>query len=306
MINSNYLYNILTQIAKDKNYSVKGYSNNYIIEVSNNKKSLFLYGNCLPLNNNSSQKISADKSALYSILSAKNIPCVEHVIVKHPSFDMGFAFDKIDEFLNNYQSGIVVKDNKGSCGRNVFLVKNKKDLKNAITKIFSKNQDIAVSPYLDNACEYRLIMLDNNLCVAYKKEKPFVIGNGKDTVKKLIKQNYGNFNFELSKTELNKKPKINEKFIVSWKNNLAFNSTPIVVTDANLKKRLTNLAKQVTKLLNLRFCSVDIFEQEKSLKVLEVNSIVSMEIFSKSSDENYKTTVKIFDKALQKSFENLN
>lgn len=306
MKNSNYLFEILSKISEQKNYEIKGYSNNYIIEISKNKKSVFLYGNCLPLNNNSSQKISADKAALYTVLSSKNIPCVEHKIIKHPSFDMGFAFNKLEDILLKNPSGIVVKDNKGSCGRNVFLVKNKKDLKLSINKIFSKNQDIAVSPFIENATEYRLIMLDNKLCVAYKKEKPFVVGDGKSTVKKLIKNNYGNFNFELPKAELNKKPKLNEKFVVGWKNNLAFNSSPETVLDSILKAKLTNLAKKVTKALNLRFCSVDIFEQNGTLKVLEINSIVSMEYFSKNSNENYTLTKKIFDIALQKCFESLN
>ncbi len=305
MKNSNYLYEILSEISTEKNYQITGYSNNYIIEVTNKNKSIFLYGNCFPLNNNASQKISADKSAVYTVLSAKGLPCVEHKIIKHPSFDMGYAYDKLETFLQSNPAGIVVKDNKGSFGRDVFLVRDNKHLKTSINKIFSKNKDIAVSPYIENANEYRLIILDGKLCVAYKKQRPFIVGDGKSTVKKLIKDTYGNFDFELPKTDLNKKPQLNEKFTVGWKNNLCFNSTPQVVTDQKLKNKLKTLAVKVAKTLNLRFCSVDIFEVENSLKVLEVNSIVSMEIFSKASEENYNLTKNIFKSALQKSFETI-
>lgn len=306
MKNSNYLFEILSEISKEKNYKIKGYSNNYIIEVTNKNKTIFLYGNCLPLNNNASQKISADKSASFIVLSNNNIPCVEHKIIKNPSFNFGNTYNKMYDYLKENKNGIVVKDNKGSFGKNVFLVKNKNELKKSIDKIFSVNKDIAVSPYIEDASEYRLILLDNKLCVAYKKEKPFVVGDGKSCVKKLIKQKYGDFDFELGKKELNKKPKLNENFIVGWKNNLCFNSTPQIVTDTALKQKLFNLAKKVTKTLNLRFCSVDIFEQNSTLKVLEVNSIVSMEKFSNANNENYNLTKKIFTEALQKSFETIN
>ncbi len=302
MKNSNYLFELLNEICKEKEYKIKGFSNNYIIEINNKKQSIFLYANTLPLNDNVSQKLCADKSALYSVLSSKNLPCVEHKIIKHPSFNMDYAYNKLENVLNNNQNGIVIKDNKGSCGKNVYLVKNKKELKCAINKIFDKNLDIAVSPFIENSCEYRVIILDNKLCVAYQKEKPFIIGDGKSTVKKLIKKTYGDFDFELNKKDLKKKPKNNEKFIVGWKNNLSFNSIPKVVVDEDLITKLSNLAKKVTKLLNLRFCSVDIFSTNNDLKVLEVNSTVSMEIFSKSSDENYKITKKIFSTALDKCF----
>lgn len=303
MKNSNYLYEILEEICAEKGYTIKGLSNNYIIEIIKKNKSIFLYGNSFPLNNNASQKISQDKSAFYSVLSSKGINCVEHKIVKHPSYDMGYAQRELEKILSKYTSGIVVKDNKGSCGRNVFWVKNKKQLKIAISRIFSMNQDIAVSPFIENECEYRVILLDGKLCVAYKKEKPFVIGNGKNKIKQLIKNTYGNFDFELSKEMLNKKPKLNEKVVVGWKNNLAFKSAPQVVTDLKLKQTLLTFAKKVADTLNLRFCSIDIFSTESGLKVLETNAIVSMEIFSKSSEDNYNTTKKVFTESLEKCFE---
>lgn len=308
MINSNYLYKILTKIAEKKHYEIKGFSNNYIIEVLNKikKKSVFIYGNSFPLNNNSSQKICTDKAALYSVLDDKKIPCIEHKIVKNPMFKIGEINKQLSEFLHRYPKGIVVKDNKGSHGKDVFLVKNNKQLKVAVNKIFSKNLDIALSPYVENSCEYRVIMLDNSLCVAYKKIKPSVVGDGKHKVKNLITKAYKNFNFELDKKILSYKPKTNETVTIGWKNNLVFNSTPEIITNSTLKNKLFNLARKVTKTLNLRFCSVDIFETNLGLKVLEVNSIVCMEKFAEASETNYILTKQIFEMALEKSFESIN
>lgn len=302
--NSQFLYNLLVEICKEKHYKINGFSYNYIIEISNNKKSVLLYGDCLPLNNNIAQKISRDKCALYETLSFKKIPCVKHELVKHPAYELGKNSYKIlEEKLTNNSNGLVIKDNRGSCGRNVFYVKNNKELKNVANKIFSMWQDIAVSPFIENTCEYRVIILDGKLCVAYKKERPFIIGDGKNSIKKLVESKYNNFNFEIKKEDLNKKPKKDEKVLIGWKNNLCCNSIPQIITEKNLKNKLTKFAKKVTDALDLRFASIDIFDTKEGFKVLETNAIVSMEIFASISVDNYNLTKKIFSSALDKCFE---
>ena len=79
-----------------------------------------------------------------------------------------------------------MKDNKGYCGNNVFWVKNKTQIKKAVNKIFKQNLDLAVCPYVDIEDEFRLIMLNGECKVCYKKVRPYVIGDGKLNVKNLI------------------------------------------------------------------------------------------------------------------------
>ena len=64
-------------------------------------------------------------------------------------------------------------------------------------------------------------------------------------------------------------------------------------------------AKKVTKTINLKFCSVDLYIENNKIKVLETNSIVSMNSFANYSKENYNKTKQIFLEAVNASFENI-
>ena len=69
MIYNDYVYKLLCELGKENNFKIKGFSQNYIIEVKKDKNNLFyIYGNCFPLNNATSQKLCAEKSALSEIL----------------------------------------------------------------------------------------------------------------------------------------------------------------------------------------------------------------------------------------------
>lgn len=302
MIYNDYLYKILCELGKENNFKVTGFSQNYIIEVKKNKDNVFyVYGNCFPLNNATSQKLCADKSALSQILQQNKIDCVKHKLFKHPSYDKNSTFKNIKNELENNSQGVVCKDNKGFCGNNVFLAKTNYQLKKAIKQIFKNNLDLAISPFVNFEDEFRLIMLNNECKVCYKKIRPFVIGNGKDNVKTLLGKNFNNLNFKIKKSLLKTIPKNNEKITLNWKHNLKLNSTPQVVTDKKLKQNLINFAKKVTTLLNLNFCSVDLII-DKKIKVLEVNSIVSMNSFANFNKDNYNKTKEVFLEAVNNSF----
>ena len=305
MIYNDYIYKLLLELSTQNNFNVKGFSQNYIIEVSNNKNKFYVYGNCFPLNNASSQKLCADKSALSMVLKLNNVDCLEHELYKNPSYQPNFNYKKLEEKLKQNPNGLVLKDNKGYCGNNVFWVKNKTQIKKAVNKIFKQNLDLAVCPYVNIEDEFRLIMLNHECKVCYKKVRPFVIGDGVSNVKNLMAKKYKDIKFNLPFKTLNKTPNKNEKVVLGWKHNLKWHSTPEEVEDKNLKQKLITFAKKVTKTINLKFCSVDLYVEDNKIKVLETNSIVSMNSFANYSKENYNKTKQIFLEAVNASFKNI-
>lgn len=305
MTYNDYVFKLLLELSASNNFSVKGFSQNYIIEVSNNKDKFYIYGNCFPLNDASSQKLCADKSALSMVLKLNDVNCLEHELYKNPDYDPTFNINLIENKLKENPKGLVLKDNKGYCGNNVFWVKNKTQIKKAVNKIFKQNLDLAVCPYVDIEDEFRLIMLNGECKVCYKKVRPYVIGDGKLNVKNLIAKKYKDIKFDLPFKTLNTTPNKNEKIVLGWKHNLKWHSTPEEVVDKKLEKKLIEFAKKVVKTINLKFCSVDLYIEDDKIKVLETNSIVSMNSFANYLKENYNKTKQIFLEAVNASFNNI-
>lgn len=300
---NDYLFKLLSEIATKKNFEITGLSDNYIIEIKdkNTKKTFYIYGNRFPLNNASSQKICSDKSALSDVLALNKIPHVIHTLFKHPKYNMPWKFSTLKRHLVNNPQGLVIKDNFGSCGNNVYLVKTNFQLKKAVRKILKQGLDISLSPYVNYENEYRLIMLDGICMACYKKVRPFVKGDGKTSLRKLVFNKYAELNFNLPLISKFKIPKKDEKITVGWKHNLKMNSIPENITDEKLKNQLVDFAKKVLTTINIKFCSVDLIFDNTELKVLEINSIVSMNEYANYSKENYKTTKEIFTKAIEAS-----
>ena len=292
-------YNFFADVAKDLNCTIKSLSNNYIFEVfsiDKNKK-FYIINNALPLNSNTSQKACADKCATSIILTQNKVDCVEHMLLKNPNVIKNWDKQALQNLIDEYKT-VVVKDNSGSCGLMVYRAKNVKEIQKYANQIFKNGKDVAVCPYINYENEYRLIMLNHKCEICFKKIRPFVEGDGKSNIKSLVLNKYGKEALDiLEDINANQKPKEKEVVTVGWKSNLEMFSTPEDITDKTLKKTLETLAKKCTKALGTTFCSVDIIDDNGIFKVLEVNSIVSVQKYAGYSAENYKKAKLMFKKA---------
>lgn len=293
------LYNFFALVAEDLNCTIKSLCNNYIFEIfsiDKNKK-FYIIGNSLPLNNNTCQKICQDKSATSTVLTMNRVSCVEHILIKNPKI-LKIWDNSIFENLIKQYSTLVVKDNTGSGGEMVFKADNVKDFKKYANIIFNQNKDVAVSPFINYLCEYRLIMLNNKCEICFKKIKPFVVGDGKTSTLRLAEKKYGKENItKLNIQNKNYKPNPNETVFIGWKNNLKMLASVEEIENKSLEKKLKTLAKTCTKALGIKFCSVDIVEDEGILKVLEVNSVVSVLRYAQGNLNREKQVKTLFKKA---------
>ncbi len=291
-----------TKLAKENGCQIKSLCNNYVFEIFDTKtnKKFFIINNCMPLNDGSAKYICFDKVALSEVLTSNNIANIEHTLIKNLT-DKNYQnnVNLINFFLKNNQK-IVIKDNNGSSGLDVYVASTKSEAKRYFKRIYKKGKDVAICPFVDFKEEYRCIMLDGKCEICFKKIRPFVVGDGVKTVKQLILQKYPKEMLKNSKIPHKLVLKKNEKLWVGWKHNLSCGATPQIVLEKELKLKLQKIAKQCTSLLRIRFCSVDIVFDGENYKVLEINSIVNAKKFASFSKENKQIVEKMYDKAFKK------
>ena len=300
---------MIKEICKEENINIESYSDNWIFRLSKDHISKHILGYRFELNSSSVDDICNDKSAASDIMISNHIPCVEHTFfISPPNLKYINNTGNLSEMLNylKQHKQIVCKPNEGTGGNCVTLVSNEKELEEAANEIFKENISLALSPFYEINNEYRVIILNNKVKLIYLKEIPFLIGNGKDSILKLIADS----NKKYSINEIDKHinyydiPKHNEIIKLNWKHNLGLGSKSQLLEDKEIKTILSNLAIKVSKTLNLKFASIDIIETNDTYKVLEINSGVMMDHFANINKENYKIAKSIYKEAIEAMFEN--
>lgn len=82
---------------------------------------------------------------------------------------------------------VIVKPNDGSQGSGVVLAQNKKELGGILRKIFKKNRIALVEKYLPGR-DYRIVVLDNKIISAYERIPLSIIGDGRSSILRLLKE----------------------------------------------------------------------------------------------------------------------
>lgn len=249
----------------------------------------------LELNSHVSALLADDKTATSETLAQAGLPVVRHEIFYSPELKDDFArgrnsLDLVVKYFNQHQKSIVLKPNGGTLGRSVFHVTNEAEISPSVEKIFSFDYWShgaiagAMCPFYEISHEYRVIMLDGEPCLIYQKN--------------LTEKSAGKFNLSggASATKL--------------------------PSDSPLTEPLIRLAKLAVQALNLRFASVDIIKTTEpsdstspsnqgssssatfptDLRILEVNSGVSVNGYLKEHPEDYKLVKNFFSQAFSKMF----
>ncbi|WP_026422384.1 ATP-grasp domain-containing protein [Actinokineospora inagensis] len=141
---------------------------------------------------------------------------------------------------------VVVKPNSESGGRGVVLARTMTELDQAIASLGERYLALAWSPFLDITDEYRAVFLDGRLLLAFRK--------------------------------IRTDP-------AEWRHNLHLGAIPELCVEPSTVDRLADVGGQAMAALGLRFATVDIVRVGDQDVVLEVNSGVSLERFSRHSRE---------------------
>lgn len=307
---------IVEDICKEKNIKFETLSENYVLQLTkDNKIRHIISTNCVfDINPQSAGKIASDKYATYEVLKSNNVPVIKHKLIFNPTTRINYIsetgiWQEIINFYNTNNCKIVVKPNSGSRGFGVYLCETIKDLEFSVSKLFENNDTISICPYYDIDTEYRTFYLDGNCELIYGKHKPYVIGNGKDTVATLLKTQHSIYpdnvivEENLKTIDLKYIPSENEKIFLSWKHNLSGGALPEILEDGELKSKIETLVKKAAKAMNISFATIDVIHTSNNeLLVLEVNSGVAMTHFVENTENGYDIAKKIYSLAIDKMF----
>ncbi len=298
----NDFHNIIKEICKKNNIKINILSEGWIISLEKNNIKKFITGYKFDNNTHALGEILDDKYGTYEILKLYNIPVCDYNIVYSPLNKNDYAIkynslEYVTNLFNKYNHNIVFKINNGTCGNNVNKITTIEELKEKFLNL-KPTSTYSISPYYEIINEYRVIVLNKNIELMYKKELPIVYGDGKKSIKELLLE----FNYEyFSKINDEKLEKIleqDEKYVYSWKFNLSQGSRASFDINEEDKEEIKKIVNQV---FDIGFCSIDIIKTiDNKYMVLEINSGIMM----KNLMEEYGTEIakKIYEKAMLSMF----
>lgn len=312
MLEERFFHKIIRELCSEMNIKMEKLSYDWVVQLSKDGKVRHITRNHLDLNPQATGEIADDKYATYEVLKSQNVPVIEHMMVFNPSRRNKYISDEgvWSTVLSKFSKcgSLVVKPNNGFEGLGVELCHTLKETEAAIQNLFKTQGSVSICPYYDIKTEYRTFYLNGEILLIYGKTKPFVIGDGKLSLRELIeKLNLPDKKIvqdNLSMMDMDYIPKDNEKINISWKHNLSGGATPTILEKGTLYNKIESLAMQAGKAMNIHFATIDIIQtMEDELYVLEVNSGVCATIFTELVEDGYERIKDIYRKALQTLFE---
>lgn len=305
-MNKNF-HKIIKEICHELDIKYTLLSKDWIIMLEKGGVTKFISGYKFDNNGHALGNVLDDKYALFEVLSAKNIPIIEHEIMFKQSNYNDYAtknntYDMALSYFQEHDKNIVLKSNTGTCGSEVFHVTDEQQCFVCLEKLLRNNFSISLCPFYDIKREYRVIMLDGCPLYSYGKIKPMVIGDGMKTVKQLLEEfnpHYFNsfssfFNKDINPNYI---PKMEEILEYNWQYNLSKGANIIEI--AENKEKIEQLAVEIASKIGLSFASVDIIEtNDDNLFVLEINSGVMLENFMVLLENGYEIAYNIYREAI--------
>lgn len=245
----------LQAIAAASNINCTLHADGWIIELSKAGRRHLVYGYTFDLNSASASAVANDKAGMSALLYAHQLPHVTHNLVLAPAVFTGTP-DSCENLLHTHLHNtaelvgypLVCKANQGSGGQLVFCVHNRSQLEAAAADIFKTQRALALSPFIDIAHEYRIIMLQGEVLLAYEKIRP--------------------------------RPTPQNPF---WRHNLGQGARPVLLSPARINE-LVPIATAAMQAGNLSVAAVDIINKAGTDMVLEVNTGIMLEHFARLHD----------------------
>jgi hypothetical protein len=308
---------IFLDIAKDNNLGLDVISEGALYRYFKGSLSFNVCGYYFDINPSGAVEICRDKKITSDVLSFYGVSNVTHKTFLSPLENKELSsenfFSDIAEFAEKFDYTVVCKPPKTAGGLNIYFCKNKKELVSASLNLIKDGFDVCVSPLINSEYEYRVYVLKDQAPLIYKKERPFIVGDGKSTVSEILKESIGapvNFLENGLEGDLahrlreNRILKKNEKLFLTHQHNLSRGSFSSLDLEDSLKLKLTGLALKTAQCIGIKFCSVDFLRMENGdLSVLEVNPGIMTKIFiEQHGKEGYGAAKRMYETAVADYF----
>ena len=284
-------------------------SKDWIFMLERNGITRFLAGYKSSLNDHALGMVVDDKYALYDVLRCKNIPVAEYNIVYGENNKEDYAsncnsFSYVRDYFLGHNNEVVLKPNDGTCGRDVYKVVDINRLEELYNKLTRKYYSINIGPYYHIVNEYRFIVFNNEVRIAYKKNKPVVYGDGISSIRDLLlKFNNRFFKDKLNDSVYDRVLNKGEEFEYSWKFNLSQGAIASEITDRDLYIKLENIALNASSSVGLNFGSVDIIvTEEGQALILEMNSGVMVDNYIEQFRDGYEKAKRLYKDVIEEIF----
>ncbi|MEU4711177.1 hypothetical protein AB0G00_32610 [Nocardia salmonicida] len=237
----------------------------WIAELCKGSRRTQVVGYAFELNSSAVARLSIDKAATSERLAAHAVPVIPHRAI---TVDQGSARAGSELFVSASGYPVVIKPIDGYDGHGVVLVRTESEFIEYLQFLAVEQTTIVVAPYVDAATEYRVIVLDGQILLVYRK---LLNGVGESAAE--------------------------------WRFNAEFGSIAEVV-DAGITQWsvLTDIARRTASVMGLRVGAVDILESVTGeLSVVEVNEDFSTNYFGRQSRQYSDLMVDVFTRIVAAS-----
>ncbi|MEV0676162.1 ATP-grasp domain-containing protein [Actinosynnema sp. NPDC050436] len=233
---------------------VRWHCDRWVAELVAGDRRALVIGHVFPLDNAASAQVATDKVATCALLDAGGVPTVPHRLL-----DFGTRADPLAAVHELAGLPAVLKPHRESGGVDVQQVTDEPGARAALAHLRARYRAIAVSPLLPVQDEYRVVVLDGEVLLVYRKE----VAPGE------------------------------------WRHNLRFGARPVLDVDPAAQAATTAQALRAMSALGLRFASVDVVVVDGGPRVLEVNSGVALEHFSRASERHRALAADVYGAAVR-------
>lgn len=325
------VFSNIVDIAVEPNY---GYVARIAYKDGSNR---ITYGNDLGLNTGAASDLARDKGHSKFMLRTLGINCPkgdEFLLPwwadeigpnqqRHGNDSMKTADQAMNYVDEELGYPVYAKPIDGSKGSNIYVVHSPGEL-SAILKLYDeKKVRVAMIEEPVGMPDYRVVILDDELISAYRRNPLSVIGDGESTVRELMIRLQERYELEGRDTSLDADdprisqylsglgktvetiPSANEKLTLLAISNLSTGGTSEDATKA-INSRWVELCAYVAKNFSLRLCGVDlacenITNPEADYSILEVNAAPGLDHYASSGE----TQSAIVDRLYTKVFNTL-
>jgi glutathione synthase/RimK-type ligase-like ATP-grasp enzyme len=265
-------------------------SDGWLIVMQKGVRRHLVFGYDVGLNSAVARGVANDKAATAEILAHSGVSCVPHTLFLNPRLHAHMAPDgswsAMLQLLGQHPAGVVVKPNEGTSGRSVFLASCRPQLELAVQDIFTAHASLAISPYLAIEDEVRVVVLDDVPLVVYRKNRPAVVGDGRQTLLELAIAATPAAQRSMvlpdllrgrTKSELDAIVPVGQQRVLNWRHNLDAGTRPVLLEQGDARETCVRLAVKAARAIGLRFGSIDVVRAGGRWQILEINAGVMME-----------------------------
>lgn len=296
-------------LAAERSIECQSFCHDWVLRLEKGGRVSHVVGFHFELGPATAPLIAGDKAATAALLGRAGLPRVEHRLLLHPR-EVGYVgadgnWGSTLAWAETRGFQLVVKPNDGTGGHDVTRVSSALELEKTVHRLFEKHRALALSPWLEIAAEFRVVMLQGEPRLVYRKLRPAVVGDGLSSLAALILAQRGPEGFEgadLRAGELAGVPAEGETVLLRWKHNLGAGSSPQDLAAGPLAERVVDLARRATHALGVELASVDLVEVGDQLSVLELNSGIMLEAYARQSHAAAAAGKRIYEEILRRIF----